>query len=132
MSPSTVLVSIIGVLIASATALSVAYMHRKQMRQIEAFRADVKVGLVPKETWLWARFKDNWHRLLVLSASLWLTLRFLTRTGVPTRSEVVMVVFSGSCVAFTFALGLSQGLARSMSRNLFDLIVELRRNAPRG
>jgi len=41
------LVTLIGVIIASITALSVAHMHRKQMRQIEARRTNPSLPLRP-------------------------------------------------------------------------------------
>jgi hypothetical protein len=39
--------SMLGILVGAAVALIVAYMHRKQMRQIEAYRQNPAVGLVP-------------------------------------------------------------------------------------
>jgi len=40
-------IQVCGVVLAAAVALIVAYLHRRQMRQIEAFRQDPSVGLVP-------------------------------------------------------------------------------------
>ena len=47
MSISPALLTLFSVIIASATAFSVAYMHRKQMRQNELFKVNQAVGLAP-------------------------------------------------------------------------------------
>lgn len=64
----------VGILIPTASALLIAYWHRKQMRQNELYRADPSVGLVPPPTRLWAFVKSN--RILIVGVGL--PLVFLT------------------------------------------------------
>jgi hypothetical protein len=71
----TLIVAVIG----PATALTVGHLHRKQMRQLELFRADPAVGLVPPpnpvvkffktySTRVWYVFNVCWGAWGLLSA----------------------------------------------------------------
>ena len=44
------IIGIAAIVVSSVTAIIVAYYHRRQMRQIEAFRVDPTVGLKPPPT----------------------------------------------------------------------------------
>ena len=41
------IVSLVGIIVTAAVALAVAYMHRKQMRQLELYRQNPEAGVVP-------------------------------------------------------------------------------------
>lgn len=40
-------ISVAGIVVATVVALAVAYMHRKQMRQLEVYRQNPEAGLKP-------------------------------------------------------------------------------------
>ena len=63
-----IILTLAGVLIPSAVALVVAYLHRKQMRQVEAFRLDPSVGLVPPPSTITRFLKQN--RLILVATVL--------------------------------------------------------------
>jgi hypothetical protein len=52
------LITIAGLVVSCITALIVAYSHRKQLRQIELFRLDPSVGLLPPPSPPVAFFKE--------------------------------------------------------------------------
>ena len=60
-----------AILLSSGTALCVAYLHRKQMRQIELHRVDPSVGLHPPSNYLWAFLKRHWSHILGIGAPVW-------------------------------------------------------------
>jgi hypothetical protein len=43
----TYILAALAIIVSSMTALAVAYLHRKQMRQIELYKQDPSVGLTP-------------------------------------------------------------------------------------
>jgi hypothetical protein len=43
----TYILAALAIIVSSMTALGVAYLHRKQMRQIELYKLDPSVGLTP-------------------------------------------------------------------------------------
>src|SRR5665213_1200882 len=59
-------VTVFGVLVAAMIALIVAYMQRKQMRQIEAYRLDPKVGLIPPQH-PFTKFVKRHDRYIIMS-----------------------------------------------------------------
>jgi hypothetical protein len=62
----TLVLAIAAVVTPATVALLIGYWHRKQMRQIEAFRADPSVGLVPPPSALWRFVTSNWHFLILV------------------------------------------------------------------
>ena len=79
------LISIVAIVVASVTALSIAHGQKKQARQIEAFRRDASVGLVPPPTALWTHLTKYW--------GVWLNLLCM---GVQTASLVSLLRSSQS------------------------------------
>jgi hypothetical protein len=60
------LIAILAIVVSSATALSIAHGQRKQARQLEAYRRDDSVGLIPPPTPLWVHLKKHWQLWLIL------------------------------------------------------------------
>jgi len=61
---ATIIIVLLPSAIASAIALLIGYLHRKQMRQIELFRIDPKAGLLPRPSPPVAFIKRNWFHIL--------------------------------------------------------------------
>ncbi|HLI17410.1 MAG TPA: hypothetical protein VKV22_03960 [Rhodanobacteraceae bacterium] len=58
-------ITVFGILVAAAVGLSVGYLQRKQARQIELYRKDPSVGLIPPPTATTRFLKKWWFTLLV-------------------------------------------------------------------
>lgn len=108
--PANHLIAVLGIVVPCATALLVAYWHRKQMRQIELFRQNSAVGLKPPNNRLYAFVKSN--RTLVIGVGgpvVTLTLEIL-RKGPVTRFSLFMVSLSISVALSSMTLYLFERL----------------------
>jgi hypothetical protein len=54
-----------GICVAAVTALSIAHLQRKQMRQIEAYKINPTVGLVPPPNPVWAFIKRHYITMIM-------------------------------------------------------------------
>lgn len=106
----TVAVSIVGIFVASITAIVVAYLHRKQMRQLEAFRLNHAVGLVPPDAAFTRWWRRRWHYLF-LAPSLAGAIFEASKAGPPTRFSILAIAFH-FCA---FAVGLSVMISMEIS-----------------
>jgi hypothetical protein len=100
------LIAVAAIVVPSATALLVAYWHRKQMRQIEAFRQNPALGLHPPDSKVYTFLKAK--RILLVGVGLpatSLTLEML-RSGPVTRFSVLVVSVSVSSMLFAMLLWL--------------------------
>jgi len=99
---ANVVITLVGIMIASATALAVAYLHRKQMRQIELYRADPSVGLIPPSTAFTKFLKSKGVLLMTVigcGVSLGGIIVWGFGTGPITRGSLVWVELNvGECV----------------------------------
>src|SRR6266571_9527191 len=59
-------ISLVTLVVGAIVTLHVAYMHRKQMRQIELYRQDPSVPLTPPPHRLAVFLKENWFLLWCL------------------------------------------------------------------
>jgi hypothetical protein len=63
-------IAILGIVFSGAIALVVAYMHRRQIRQVEAHRLNPKVGLIPPPNKLVLFFRRNFYLLAFGTAAI--------------------------------------------------------------
>jgi hypothetical protein len=97
-------IAIMAIIVPSATALIVGYWHRKQIRQIEAFRQNPEVGLRPPDSRIYTFIKTN--RTLLVGVGLpatSLTLELLKSTPI-TRSSLFIVSLTVSSMLFSILL----------------------------
>jgi HAMP domain-containing protein len=92
-------IALAAVVIPSATALLVAYWHRKQLRQIEEFRRDACVGLQPPPSRLWAFAKSHRDLLAGVGVALFLADQ-LAQTGPVTRWTVLIIALDVAAILF--------------------------------
>jgi hypothetical protein len=92
---------LITLVVTSATALSIAYQHRKQMRQNELFRLDPSVGVKPAPSPPVAFFKRHWF--LIWTLILGVGLPMLGVVLVLARN-VPLTNFSAVMISYYFAL----------------------------
>jgi hypothetical protein len=111
------LVALIGIVITAITALVVAYLHRKQMRQLEAYRADRSVGLIAPDTRITRWVKRRWHYLF-LSPALISSVYEATKPGLPSRFSVLTIAINMTI----FAVGLSVMISTEIVGNALTRI----------
>lgn len=95
----TQLLMAFGIAASGAVALIVAYLHRKQMRQIELYKADPNAGLVPPPSRLTKFVASQWDTVLGFAGPIYvLTVEFFA-TGPVTRGTVFTI---SAALAFMF------------------------------
>jgi hypothetical protein len=99
------------------TALAVGHLHRKQLRQLEAFRADPNAGLIPRESVVLRFCKDHWYYIFWLPPVYFLIVE-ATKREPPTRAAVFSMVLNGAVLAFLLALEVSARLILLVLRRI--------------
>jgi len=93
-------IMLIGIIIAALVALSIGHLQRKQMRQIELYKLDPSVGLVPLPSAITRFVKSKWDKVLGFGApASGLLIEFVSAAPL-TRASVFLISFS---VAFLLA-----------------------------
>ena len=121
MKIDTWMVTAFGIIVAAAVAVIVNYQNRKQSRQIELFRKDPSVGLIPPPH-PWIRFlQKNWFHLAYLTGMVYYFYRWMRedlqgsyRVGV---SAAMFVLYF---VLYFVSYFLSRGF--QVSRGMTDVI----------
>src|SRR5437867_2844987 len=98
-------IQVCGVVLAAAVALIVAYLHRRQMRQIEAFRQDPSVGLVPPPHPVVVLLKKR-YPLLLVPIGVFNLIYELTRQTPVTRGSIFWIVLAFATMALGFVADL--------------------------
>lgn len=96
-------IALVCTVLTCITALTVGYLHRKQMRQVEAFRVDPKVSLTPPESAFLRVLKDRWYYVLWLFLG-YLLIREAIATEPLTRMAVFSMVINGATLALCISL----------------------------
>lgn len=100
-------VQIFGIIVAAIVALIIAYMARKQMRQIEVHRADPSIPLIPPPHTITRLLKSYGLLLFTGAYGVSLLVWDLRKTGPVTRADVVWLIVDVALILFSFfaALG---------------------------
>jgi hypothetical protein len=112
------LISIIAVIIPSATTLLVAHWHRKQARQLEAFRLDPSVGLNPPPSPVRVHFRKHWQLwLYLLGTGIQVACLVRLLRGSEPITRVTIVAFSViiGAIFTNLVLGIIQFVQRQIS-----------------
>ena len=64
------IISLVGIIVTAVVALAVAYMHRKQMRQLELYRQNPEAGVVPPLNPVTSFLKEFGPSIVILSLSI--------------------------------------------------------------
>lgn len=109
-------VAIAAIVVPAATAFLIGYWHRKQIRQIEAFRQNPSVGLIPPPSPVYA-FVLAYRTLLVGVGLPGLMLALeLARDSPVTRSSVFTIAFAVASMLFALVLHLIQRIVRILEK----------------
>jgi hypothetical protein len=119
------IIAVIAFVVPSGTALIVAYLHRKLLRQIEEFRRDPTVGLQPPANPVWAWIKRRRDLLSFAAVGIPLLLE-LFRNGPVTRWTVFIVAFDLTVIGFMILMIVIQKIYETISRlvNAFGMHLE--------
>lgn len=97
-------ITVAAVLVPCVIALLVGYWHRKQMRQIELFRRDPSVGVLPPPSPPVAFLKRHWDVILGIVFPILNIATFMIRNEPVTVLWVVIINFNVGCIVYTLAL----------------------------
>lgn len=96
--------AIIAMVVSAGVAHHVAYMHRRQIRQIELFKRDPTVGIMPPPSALNRSLKSRWDYIFGISGPL-LILYFEFRSDEPiTRFSVFTISACVVLIAVNFVM----------------------------
>lgn len=112
----SIMISVVGIVVAAIITLVVAYLHRKQLRQIEAFRQDPSVGLVPPPHPVRLFFRKHRSALLIGGTGTISLLASLIRQGPVTRFQVLTIAAGLASILFALLIDILEGLVRILER----------------
>lgn len=120
-------VSLATLIVGTIVPLTIAALHRKQMRQIELHRADPSVPIIPPPHPVTQFFKRNWVVILVItgiSGNLFALILELRETGPITRGQVFRIALSTVSVAYILV---AQGMMKSSAQiyGTIDRLIDL-------
>jgi hypothetical protein len=97
-------IAIAAVVLPCATALIVGYLHRKQMRQIEAYRLNPEIGLKPPSNALFKFFKKHLTSIIGQGIPLIGILWGMLGSAPITRWKVYMIASGWALIAYNWAV----------------------------
>ena len=113
----SLVISVFGILIAGAVAFIVAYLQRKQMRQIEAYRQNPTVGLVPPPHSVTAFVRSHKYLVLVSGGGAILVLLGFLNPGPISRTTVLTIALGASGFISGFLFDLVGSVVRFLEKN---------------
>ena len=125
----THIITIIGFSLSAFVALGVAYLHRKQMRQIELFKQDPSVGLVPPPSALARFIKSKWDVIFAYGGPLYILGTELLKSAPVTRMTIALVSLSLVMLALNLVLALMLRLNSKFNERVAEILKLLDRQA---
>lgn len=108
-----------GIVVGAIVTLSVAYLHRKQMRQIELHRADPSVPITPPPHGVTLFFKRNfwyWWCLAFGGWDVWILIKDLNKTTPVTRAVIFDIGLDISGIFFMLIFAMLTSLTNRVER----------------
>lgn len=103
-------IAILAVIIPCVTAFLVGYWHRKQIRQVELFRLNPKVGILPPPSPPVAFFRRNWPLLAGLVMPLSGLLLYLSRDPPVSNLSTILITFNVASMLYTLLVDIHKRL----------------------
>jgi len=107
------LISIFGIIASSITGFIIAYMHRKQMRQIELHKQDPSIDIIPPPSRFTYFVKSEWDTIVGVGSPLIGLIIELTSKNQLTRLSVLFISVSVSLIFLNFILDLLYTIQRN-------------------
>jgi hypothetical protein len=129
------LVSMAGIVIAGTVALIVAYLHRKQMRQIEAHRDNPAIPLKPPPSPVW-RWLGKYANFLLMLLPIFDLSRHAYQKQPVTVSLVIDIALQVGMILYLIILYTFERVVDIIARNadliheVSKVVIELRSPAP--
>ena len=104
------LIAVIGIFASVCVALVVAYMHRRQMRQIELYKQDPSAGLIPPPHRLTKFIASKWDTILGFAGPIYVLVtqalsdQPVTRLTIFVISGAFALMFTNFVMALVFKL----------------------------
>jgi hypothetical protein len=98
--PTPAWITIAGLIVGAIVTLTVAALHRKQMRQIELHRADPSVPLIPPPHPTTRFFKRHGPPIMNIGMGIVFLVQELRQTGPITRGQVFLIAFYTASLYF--------------------------------
>jgi len=125
----TQLITIFGIAVSASVALIVAYLHRRQMRQIELYKQDPTVGLIPSPSRLTAFVKSKWESILGFGGPILILTSEFSRDAPITRITIFNISVSLALLLGNFVLLLVFKLQDRNSKRLAEILTLQQRHA---
>ena len=115
----TNILAALAIIVSSITALAIAYLHRKQMRQIELYKQDPSVGLTPPPSKLTYFVKSKANIIFGFGLPVFsLILGLIVMPQTLTRWDAIIISLNIGVVVFNAALK----LINRVQRDILDLM----------
>jgi len=115
--------TVLAIVVSAVTALTIAHLHRKQMRQIELYKQDSSVGLTPPPSKLTYFVKSKADTILGVGLPAISLIRVLTYEQPLTRWDAFIISLN---VAMIFVYVIMKVFLKVMDRTL-DMLRSLTR-----
>ena len=106
----TQVIMVLGIVVSAAVAMAVAYLHRKQMRQIELYKSDPTAGLIAPPSRLAKFVASKWDTVLgfagpaFILVAEFLSVEPVTRHTVFSISAALALIFTNFVMALVFKM----------------------------
>lgn len=100
------LIAVIAIIVSALVALIVAHLQREQMRQIELYKQDSSVGLIPPSSPLTRFIKSKWDSIFAYGGPIYILVVEATKSTPPTRFTIFIVSFAMMMLTLNIALAL--------------------------
>ena len=112
------LIAVTAIIVSAAVALIVAHLQRKQTRQVELFKLDPSVGLIPPSGRLTRFVKSKWDSILAYGGPIYILVTEAIKAAPPTRFTIFIICFAMTLLALNIALAMVFKLQARMYERL--------------
>lgn len=117
---------LVAIVVPTATALLIGFLHRKQMRQNELFRANPEVGVVPAPSPPVAFVIRHWRKIVGFGGPIVsLLMLYFAHIASPYLTAII-AAFDFSMIVFTAMMLMNEGLLDLLQKHLATTSAMLR------
>jgi uncharacterized membrane protein len=117
----TICISIASIIVATVVPLTIAALHRKQMRQIEQHRENPSVPLIPPPSPATRFFQRNGFFIISLIVEVAILIWLLLRTGPITRGDIFNIALTTAALAYILIM---RSITQT-SEQIYDYILKI-------
>lgn len=121
----TQLITVLGIFTSAAVALIVAYLHRRQMRQIELYKSDPTFGLTPKPSRLTTFVMSRWDSIFAFGGPILILMSEFSRDAPITRLTIFNISISLALLLGNLILALVFKLQKRNSERIAEVLGKL-------